>query len=107
MKRVILFCFTVAIFSCKKEEERSFQNNGVITGTDMRGCISVDTCPRVCGGFLFHFTDTIYSDNIPIDNPQIFNFSSNTKFPVYLRIDWQNTTRCGVFAIKIINYKIL
>ena len=108
MKRII---FVLSIFlislSCQKEKEKPFQNTGVITGIDLRQCPCVVTCPCVCGGLLFHFTDTSYSANIPLDNPGIFNLGADTHFPIYVKVDWQNTTRCGIVAIKITDFKIL
>ena len=107
MKRIILLLFICLIhLSCQKEKEKPFQNNGIITGVDLSGCVSVVTCPQVCGGLFFHFTDTSYTANIPLDNPGIFKLAPNTHFPVYVKIDWQNTTRCGIVAIKITSYKI-
>ena len=84
-----------------------YQNEGVITGVDLRECPIIAGCPGVCGGLFFHFIDTTYNTDIPLDNPEIFNLPSNTKFPVYVKINWENTTRCGTTAIKIIGYKIL
>ena len=108
MKRgiiLLLICFT--IFSCKKDNAKSFKNEGVITGTDPRQCPCVVTCPCVCGLLLFHFTDTAYTSNIPLDNPQIFKLPSNTQFPVHVKVNWENTSRCGLTAIKITEYKML
>ncbi len=108
MKRIILLLFIcVVYFSCQKDKGKSFQNDGVITCIDARQCPCLVGCPCVCGGLLFHFIDTVYTTDIPLDNPGIFKLASNTQFPVYVKIDWQNTTRCGVTAIKITNYKIL
>lgn len=108
MKRSILLLFIcLEFFSCKKNKVMLYQNEGVITGVDLRGCPSVIGCPNVCGGLFFHFVDTSYTANITLDNPEIFNLPSNTKFPVYVKLNWENTTRCGVTAIKITGYKIL
>jgi hypothetical protein len=108
MKRILLLV-VVCIFyiSCKKNMQGAgpFQNNGVITGIDARLCPCAVSCPCVCGTLIFHFTDTVYTTNIPIDNPGIFNLTSNSKFPVYVRVNWQNTTRCGVTAIKITSFE--
>jgi hypothetical protein len=109
MKSILLLLAVTCIlnFSCKKSVQTgsSFQNNGVITGIDARLCPCAVSCPCVCGTLIFHFTDTAYTANIPIDNPEIFNLSSNSHFPVYVRVDWQNTTRCGVTAIKITGFE--
>jgi hypothetical protein len=105
--RLILFFTALSFFSCKKssQDAGSFQNNAVITGLDVRLCPCVVDCPCVCGGILFHFTDTTYTANIPVDNAAIFNLNADTKYPVYVKVNWQNTTRCGVTAIKIINFQ--
>jgi len=107
MKQAILLLFVFAAYSsCKKDKTKAFQNKGVITGFDMRQCPCVLECPCSCGTILFHFTDTSYTDNIPVDNQQIFNFNSGTKFPVNIELNWQNTSRCNTTAIKVIDYKI-
>ena len=108
MKRIILLSVVCLLqFSCKKSVQKAtpFQNLGVITGIDTRLCPCAVACPCVCGTLIFHFTDTVYTANIPIDNPGIFNLSSNTQFPVYVKVNWQNTTRCGVTAIKITGFQ--
>ena len=108
MKWVILLLFIcVGYFSCNKENVQVFQNEGVITGINPCEYTCLVGCPCSCGNLIFHFIDTVYTTNIPVDNPLIFKFPSNTQFPVYVKVDWQNTTRCGLTAIKIINYKIL
>jgi hypothetical protein len=105
--RLLLLVVCSWHFSCKKsvQDANPFQNNGVITGMDARLCPCAVACPCACGTLIFHFTDTVYTANIPIDNPGIFNLSSNTQYPVYVRVNWQNTTRCGVTAIKITNFE--
>jgi hypothetical protein len=108
MKRgIILLLICTVYFSCKKDKVKLFQTEGVITGINVRQCLCVAECPCACGGLFFHFIDTVYTANIPLDNPQIFNFPSNIKFPVFVKINWENTTRCGTTAIRIIDYKIL
>ncbi len=84
-----------------------YSNAGVITGIDVRQCLCVATCPCVCGGLQFHFTDTTYQQNIPLDNPSIFKLPDIVTFPVHVEVDWINTTRCGLTAITITNYKLL
>jgi hypothetical protein len=109
MKSILLLWVACLLhFSCKKsvQETKPFQNNGVIAGMDARLCPCVVSCPCVCGTLIFHFTDTVYAANIPIDNPGIFNLTSSTHFPVYVRVNWVNTTRCGVTAIKITSFEL-
>jgi hypothetical protein len=109
MRYGLLFLATcLSVFSCKKsmQDAGSFQNNAVITGLDMRDCPCVVNCPCICGGILFHFTDTTYTANIPIDNAAIFNLTTDTQYPVYVKVNWQNTTRCGVTAIKITGFRV-
>jgi hypothetical protein len=105
--RIPLMLVCIFYFSCKKSVQvaKPFENNAVVTGIDARLCPCDVSCPCVCGTLIFHFTDTVYTSNIPIDNPGIFNLSSNTQFPVYVRVNWQNTTRCGVTAIKITSFE--
>jgi hypothetical protein len=108
MKVVISLLITsFVLLSCKKEKRTLFKSEGVITGVDVRQCPCVVTCPCICGGLLFHFTDTTYTANVPLDNPGILNLPSEIKFPVYLQLNWENTSRCGITAIKITSYKIL
>ncbi|HSN08929.1 MAG TPA: hypothetical protein VLS85_07815 [Hanamia sp.] len=100
----IVFVFSIILFSCKKEQ-KSYQNAGVITGINFSQCPCVAACPCGCGGLFFHFTDTTYQENIPIDNPSIFKLPANVTFPFYVEVNWINTTRCGTFAITITDYK--
>lgn len=104
---IVLLLICAFFFSCKKDKVKTFQNQGVIGGVNPCASPCLINCPCTCGNLYFHFTDTVYTANIPLDNPQIFNFPSNVKFPVYVKINWLNTTRCGTTAIKIIDYKIL
>ncbi len=104
---LLLICLCIAFFSCKKTKIILYQNEGVITGINASQCPCIISCPCVCGGLFFHFVDTVYTANIPLDNPGIFNFPSNTNFPVYVKLNWDNTTRCGTFAIKITEYTTL
>ena len=103
--KIAFFCLTVCSFSCRKSDMNGFKNRAVITGFDHRQCPCTDICPCVCGTILFHFADTTYTANIPVDNQEIFKLDANTKFPVYLRVNWLNTTRCGITAIKITDFK--
>jgi hypothetical protein len=41
-------------------------------------------------GRLFQGSLCTYTSNIPLDNPTIFNLASNVKFPVYVKLNWQN-----------------
>jgi hypothetical protein len=93
------------IVSCKKKEIQ-LTNGGEITGISICDYACIAACPCNCGSYIFHFTDTGDSTNVVIDNRGIFNLPSNTQFPAHVTVDWQNTTRCGVKAIKILNYKL-
>jgi len=106
--RLLSLIVCLLFFSCKKnvQEVKAFQNNGVITGIDARLCPCAVSCPCVCGTIIFHFTDTVYTSNIPVDNPGIFNLPPNTHYPVNVKVNWQNTTRCGVTAIKISSFQV-
>jgi hypothetical protein len=84
-----------------------YQNIAVIDGRDPCEYACIINCPCACGDLYFHFTDTSFTDNIPIDNQEIFKFPPNTTYPVKVKVNWINTTRCGVFAIRITGYQIL
>ena len=95
------FTVIAAIFiltSCSKT--KSYMNTGVITGPDVRAC-------ACCGGLFFHFTNISDTLNKPLVNSGIFQFSGNVKYPVYVQVDWQATTKCSGYAIKIVSYKLL
>ncbi len=101
----VLF-FLASIFSCRKNETY-LQNEGVITGIDLSGCPCSVQCPCVCGGYFFHFTDMDDTSRVIIDNRLLIQLPSDVKFPVRLILDWQNTNRCGIKAIRVANYKLL
>jgi hypothetical protein len=108
MKSILLLIVACLLhLSCQKTriEAKPFQNLGVITGVDARLCPCDVSCPFVCGTLIFHFTDTVYTANIPLDNPGIFNLSSGSHFPVFVKVNWQNTSRCGTTAIKITGFE--
>jgi hypothetical protein len=84
------------------------ENEGVITGISVSTCVSIASCSNVCDGSLyFHFTDISDTSDIAIDNPTIFKFPQNARFPIRVSVNYQNTTRCSISAIKIIGYKML
>jgi hypothetical protein len=41
-----------------------------------------------------------------IDNPDFFHFPATVHFPVPIEVNWLNTTRCHVRAIRITAYKM-
>jgi hypothetical protein len=111
MKQLLLlglFCF--AMFSCKKGTTQTavpYQNLALINGRNPCEYDCLVNCPCACGNLFFHFIDTTFTDNIPVDNSDIFKFPANTSFPVTVKVNWVNTTRCsGTFAIKITSYQI-
>jgi ubiquitin C-terminal hydrolase len=94
----------IGLFACKKNNSMGaapYRNVAVINGVNPCTYPCVVNCPCACGDLYFHFTDTTYINNIPVDNPEIFNLPMNAKFPVYVKVNWTNTTRCNTFAIKI------
>jgi hypothetical protein len=104
---LVLFCYMV--FSCKKNNTQTaipYQNLAVVDGRDPCQYACLVNCPCACGDLYFHFIDTTFTDNIPIDNPGIFKFTTNTIYPVTVKVDWINTTRCQTPAIKITSYQI-
>jgi len=105
--RNIAFIFIFSMIVACKKKEVLLTNEGVITGVNPCEYACVIECPCACGNYLFHFTDTGDSSNVIIDNRDTINLPLNTQFPVHITLDWQNTTRCGVKAIKILKYKLL
>jgi len=105
MRVTLLLLFSMCGF-CKKHEIL-LRNEGVITGIDVRECPCVVQCPCACGGLIFHFTDMSDTTRSVIDNGSFIQLPSASTFPIYITLDWQSTTRCGVKAIKIINYRLL
>ena len=98
--------FMMILFSCKKKEVL-LTNEGIITGFVPCDYACIAECPCACDNYIFHFTDAGDTTNIVIDNKTILKLPANTQFPVRLTVDWQNTTRCGQKAIKILGYKLL
>ncbi|HUX84351.1 MAG TPA: hypothetical protein VMV20_03905 [Chitinophagaceae bacterium] len=110
MKKTIpLFLSLTLLISCVKAPfPQFFQNAGVITGLDFSELPCIAACPCSSdGGIYFHFTDTSYTANIVVDNSQIFNLPAGTQFPVHVMVDWQNTTRCGIPAIKVTRFMVV
>jgi hypothetical protein len=98
MKSFTIIAIIFILLSCGKT--KSFMNTGVITGPDPRAC-------ACCGGYFFHFTNVSDTSNKQLVNAGIFQFPINVKYPVFVQVDWQNSTFCGGYAIKIINYRLL
>lgn len=106
MKRAWAFlplCFAVA--ACSKHPVH-YQNKGVIRGWNPCDYPCVINCPCACGSYFFHFTDGPDTANIVIDNPDFFHFPATVHFPVPIEVNWLNTTRCHVRAIRITAYKM-
>lgn len=106
MKYIIPLMLICLLYSCKKEKAVVYANDGVITGIDMRQCPCLLECPCACGGLIFHFTNTSDTSRIIIDNARIFKLTNNPQFPVRIKINWQNTTRCNARAIKVTSYAL-
>ena len=85
-RRFLPLIIVMAIFvSCKKED--SYMNNGIITGLDARAC-------PCCGGIMINFkgeTEPYKGDFYLIQNsPSELGIDNNTKFPVYVSVDWKS-----------------
>ena len=106
MRYFILLMLICMLYSCKKEKAAVYAGQGVITGIDRRQCPCTLACPCACGGLLFHFTNPGDSSGAVIDDATIFQLPDNTQFPVRVKINWQNTTRCDIKAIKVTSYAI-
>lgn len=105
MKRVLLLLVICLVqFSCKKET--IFLNEGVITGVDVKLCPCVVTCPCACSSLIFHFTNRGDTTRIILENPCTIQLSADVRYPVYIKLNWVNTTRCNIQAVKITDYKI-
>lgn len=107
MKYFLLFLSTTMFFPSCTKKVKLFENHGVITGMNLLQCPCTQSCPCGCGGLFFHFTDAADTSNIIIDNPIIFKLPAGSRFPVYVTVQWQNTSRCNTAAIKVVSYKIL
>lgn len=104
---LLLLIICILQIDCKKEI-KSFSNEGVITGRSVSDCVSPISCPNICDGSLyFHFTDIPDTTQVYIDNPNIFNLPQNGTFPFRVLVDYQITTRCGISAIRVVDYKLL
>jgi hypothetical protein len=110
MKPLLQMLFPlVALCACQKNT-RTLEDEGVITGINVKECASLAGCPNVCDGALyFHFTDIGDTSNVAIDDPGIFRLSQNQngQFPIRVLVDYQLTTRCGIKAIRVIRFKKL
>jgi hypothetical protein len=106
MRYLAFLLLSISLVSCKKKEVL-LTNQGIITGINPCQYACLIDCPCACGNYLFHFTNSVDTSNIVIDNREIFQFPTNTQFPVRITLDWQNTTRCGIQSIKVLNYKSL
>lgn len=105
MKRVLLWLVICLVqFSCKKQT--IFLNEGVITGVDARLCPCVVTCPWACSSLIFHFTNRGDTTRVISENPGTIQLSADVRYPVYIKLNWVNTTRCNIQAVKITDYKI-
>jgi hypothetical protein len=104
---LLLLAVPAVFFSCKKST-KYLENKGVITGINVSACASIAACPNVCDGALFfHFTGVADTSQVAIDNPTIFKLPQDVKFPIPILVEYQITTRCGISAISVINYKML
>jgi hypothetical protein len=103
MRSLALVFFAAILLCCNKHQTFS-TDEGVITGTDLRGCPCVVSCPCACGGFIFHFTDMNDTSRTIIDNMSIILLPPGPTFPIKITVDWQNTSRCGLKAIKVLSY---
>ena len=105
MKHVLLLLVICLVqFSCKKEIV--FSNEGVITGVDVRLSPCVVTCPCACSSLIFHFTNRGDTTRVILENPGTIQLSADVRYPVYIKLNWVNITRCNIQAVKITDYKI-
>jgi hypothetical protein len=106
MKSMVKLLVLATIFlSCKKGVDKVYMNAAVIDGINAKECPCLLDCPCSCGGLNFRFTDTTYTDYIPLDNPQLFSLKPGAVFPMHVLVNWKNTSRCGTMAISISDFK--
>ena len=99
----ILALIGICLFGagCAKSS-RAPEQLGLVLGVDMRSCPCAIGCPCACGGTMFQFTENPLDSSIYyVDNPEIFHLPANAKYPVKVSVAWENTTRCGVHAIRV------
>ncbi len=101
---LLLLVICLAQFSCKKET--IFSNEGVITGVDVRLCTCVVTCPCTCSSLIFHFTNRGDTTRVILENLGTIQLPTGVHYPVYIKLNWINSTRCNIQAVKITDYKI-
>ena len=105
-RRLISCLFLVLIIAgCVEQVENEYMTDAVITGFDARECMC-------CGGLMINLNNNPkpYDDKFyQIDKmPDGFIFDGNTKFPVYVKIDWSASDRCGGnWYINITRMKIV
>ncbi len=101
----LLTIVSLTNLSCKKE--KSFMNDGVITGFDTR------TCP-CCGGLMINFIGETqpYKGAFYLiqNNSSELGIDNNSAFPIYFKVDWtQDRIGCTSGAIgniiKITRFK--
>jgi hypothetical protein len=108
----VKFIFSILVIcamflSCKKKSTMvSFQNEGILTGMNLLTCPCVDSCPCLCGSYFFHFTNYSDTSNVVIVNSTILKLPSQVSFPVQIKLNWTDATRCNIFAVKITSYQI-
>ena len=102
---LLLLIICLIQFSCKKE--KTYSNEGVIAGIDLKQCPCVATCPCVCGTLIFHFTDRGDTARVILENTRMVKFPADMHYPVYIKLNWENTTRCNIPAVNITDYKLL
>ncbi|MDN3657935.1 hypothetical protein QWZ08_19940 [Ferruginibacter paludis] len=104
MKYILLLALAGLLYSCKKEKVVVYANEGMITGIDLRYCPCLLECPCACGSLVFHFTNGADTSRMTVDNPAIFQLPDSPRFPVRVKLNWQNTSRCNMKAIKVTDY---
>jgi hypothetical protein len=107
MKSVIIIILAAMLtFGCKKDPVlETFQSTGVITGEDLRYCLC-------CGGLLINidtdslgYTNSTYQIN---ELPADFIIPKDTRFPIYVALNWQKETAkyCnGILITRMVKRK--
>lgn len=84
--------FLLMITNCQKNNENNVMTDAIVTGYDLRAC-------ACCGGLMVTFSNdtTRYSGAFYLvdELPNNSGIDNNTKFPLYVKINWKFSRVCG------------
>jgi hypothetical protein len=89
MKKLLILCALLLLFSCKKDGNcsgtKDASHSGVITSADMRMC-------ACCGGYFIQIegvTWRFFQESLPPNNLQL----TTENLPMKVRLDWAPTAQ--------------